>query len=158
MNANEKLIHDFYTAFQNKDFVTMQHSYHPDASFSDPVFQSLTSKEVRAMWEMLLTASKDLKITFSNVKADDAHGSCHWEAWYTFSRTGRKVHNIIDASFDFKDEKILNHRDVFDFWRWSGQALGFSGLLLGWTPIVSNKVRNTARSGLKKFMGKNHVR
>jgi hypothetical protein len=78
---------------------------------------------------------------------------CRWEAWYTFSRTGRKVHNIIDASFEFKDGKILVHQDTFDFWRWTRQALGMPGILLGWTPFMRNKVRVTARNGLKKFMG-----
>ena len=130
----------------------MQSLYHPQAQFSDPVFTSLDSAGVKAMWQMLVTAGKDLRITFQDIKADDKRGSCHWEAWYTFSRTGKKVHNIIDASFEFKDGLILSHRDRFDFWRWSRQALGISGLLLGWSPIVRNKVRDTASSGLRKFM------
>jgi len=130
----------------------MQSLYHPQAHFSDPVFTSLDSSGVKAMWQMLVTAGKDLRITFQDVKADDKSGSCHWEAWYTFSRTGKKVHNIIDASFEFKDGLILNHKDRFDFWRWSRQALGLPGWLLGWSPLVKNKVRNTASSGLRKFI------
>ncbi|HMG88456.1 MAG TPA: nuclear transport factor 2 family protein [Chryseolinea sp.] len=152
MNDNETLIHRFYSAFQNKDYTTMQSLYHPQAHFSDPVFTSLDSSGVKAMWQMLVTAGKDLRITFQDVKADDKSGSCHWEAWYTFSRTGKKVHNIIDASFEFKDGLILNHKDRFDFWRWSRQALGLPGWLLGWSPLVKNKVRNTASSGLRKFI------
>jgi hypothetical protein len=27
----------------------------------------------------------------------DARGMASWEAWYTFSATGRRVHNKIDA-------------------------------------------------------------
>jgi ketosteroid isomerase-like protein len=147
MNSNQDLIRKFYTAFQHKDFLTMQSCYHPDATFSDPVFQNLGSKEVKAMWQMLLTSSKDLRVEFSNVTPN----SCHWEAWYPFSRTGRQVHNIIDASMEFKDGLIYRHKDHFDFWRWSRQALGLSGLVLGWTPIVLNKVRATARKSLDKF-------
>jgi hypothetical protein len=130
----------------------MQGLYHPEAQFSDPVFGSLNSKEVKAMWQMLISAGKDLRIDFNNIKADDMKGSCHWEAWYTFSRTGKKVHNVIDASFEFKEGLILVHQDVFDFWKWSRQALGLAGLLLGWSPILKNKIRATAASGLKKFM------
>ena len=130
----------------------MQSLYHPQAHFSDPVFTSLDSPGVKAMWQMLLTAGKDLRITFQDVKAEGRHGSCHWEAWYTFSRTGKRVHNIIEASFEFKDGLILKHQDRFDFWRWSRQALGLPGWLLGWSPLVKNKVRNTASSGLRKFM------
>jgi len=152
MNTNEKLIRQFYTAFQNKDYVTMQELYHTKASFSDPVFQNLKSQEVKAMWEMLITSGKDLKVTFSNITATETTGTCHWDAWYTFSRTGRKVHNSIDASFEFQDGKIVRHQDAFDFWRWSRQALGLSGLLLGWTPVIRNKVSDLARKSLRKFM------
>jgi len=152
MHENEKLIQQFYTAFQHKDYVTMQELYHPKASFSDPVFHNLKSQEVKAMWEMLVTAGKDLRISFSDVKANDSSGSCHWEAWYTFSRTGRKVHNVINASFEFQDGKILKHQDVFDFWRWSRQALGITGLFLGWTSAIQEKISETARKGLAKFM------
>jgi hypothetical protein len=152
MNAHETLIHQFYSAFQKKDYSTMQNLYHPEAHFSDPVFSSLNSHGVKAMWQMLVTAGKDLKITFKDIQANDNTGTCHWEAWYTFSRTGKKVHNIIDASFEFKDGLILNHKDQFDFWRWSRQALGLPGWLLGWSSFLKNKIQKTAASGLQKFM------
>jgi ketosteroid isomerase-like protein len=154
MNTNEKLIHQFYTAFQHKDYVTMQELYHPKASFSDPVFHNLRSPEVKAMWEMLITSGKDLRVTFGQVSANETTGTCRWEAWYTFSRTGRNVHNIISASFEFQDGKILRHEDTFDFWRWSRQALGISGLLLGWTSVIRSKVSEMARISLRKFMNK----
>ncbi|MEP7356378.1 MAG: nuclear transport factor 2 family protein, partial [Anaerolineales bacterium] len=70
---------------------------------------------------------------------------------YTFS-TGRKVLNIIDAEFQFQAGRIVAHRDRFSFWRWSRQALGPTGLLLGWTPLVHNKVRAIARARLDKFI------
>jgi ketosteroid isomerase-like protein len=152
MHPNEKLIHDFYTAFQQRQYLPMQQAYHPEAKFHDPVFQDLSAAEVRAMWQMLLTSAKDLTVTFSAVQADDHRGACQWEAWYTFSRTGRKVHNIIHAQFLFRDGKIIQHHDTFDLWRWSRQALGFSGILLGWSPMVKNKIRSMAQGGLKKFM------
>jgi ketosteroid isomerase-like protein len=148
----EDLIKQFYTAFNNRDYKTMQDAYHPEAVFHDPVFQQLNAAEVKAMWQMLLTASKDLQVAASDVHAGTGNGSCRWDAWYTFLRTGRPVHNIIQATFEFKDGKIFRHTDDFSFWRWSRQALGTSGLLLGWTPIVQNKVRTTARHNLDKFM------
>jgi len=151
-NANEELIRKFYSAFQRKDFLAMQSCYHPDATFSDPVFRQLSSKEVKAMWQMLLTSSKDLRVEFNTVHAKDNTGSAHWDAWYSFSRTGRRVHNVIVATFEFRDGLIYRHNDHFNFWKWSRQALGLSGAFLGWTPIVSSKVRNTARKSLDKFM------
>ncbi|GHM98563.1 ketosteroid isomerase [Cytophagales bacterium WSM2-2] len=151
----EQLIHRFYKAFQDKDWKTMQLCYHDEIVFNDPVFQNLKGNEAKAMWHMLVEAGKDLTLTFSDIKANAQEGSCHWEAFYTFSKTGKKVHNIIDASFQFKDEKIFRHTDSFDLWRWSRMAMGSSGLILGWTPILRNKVRSIARSNLEKFMKSN---
>ena len=149
---NKKLIDQFYSAFQQMNYTEMQKAYHPDAQFTDPVFGVLNCQEVRAMWEMLLTRGKDLKVTFNNVHATSTTGSCRWEAWYTFSKTGRHVHNIIQSSFDFKDGKSFRQVDSFDLWRWSRHALGLSGILLGWSPMVQNKVRAGARESLKKFI------
>jgi ketosteroid isomerase-like protein len=150
----DSLITHFYEAFKQRDYQTMQQYYHEEARFSDPVFQNLNAQEVRKMWEMLLTSAKDLRIEFRDVQFDGEAGSCHWEAWYTFTATGRKVHNKIDAEFQFKDGKMYRHSDHFDFWRWSRMALGPTGVLLGWSPIVLNKVRKTARGRLERFMSK----
>lgn len=150
--VNSGIIAQFYAAFQQRDYTAMQALYHDDATFHDPVFQLLTSEEVRAMWQMLLTNAKDLTVTFSDIKTDDQSGTAHWEAYYTFTTTNRKVHNKINASFEFKDGKIFRHRDQFDLWRWSRMALGTSGVLLGWSPLVKNKVRRTAQGRLRKFM------
>ena len=148
---NVKVIHTFYTDFQGLDYRGMQEAYHVDAEFSDPVFGLLSSQEVKAMWQMLVTRSTDLKISFSDVQASGSIGKCHWEAWYTFSKTGRPVHNIINASFEFRDGKIYRHDDSFSLWKWSRQALGTSGLFMGWAPWLQNKVRNSARRSLVAF-------
>jgi ketosteroid isomerase-like protein len=158
MQDHEQLIRKFYNAFSNKDYKTMQSCYHPEAVFNDAAFSNLNSQEVKAMWEMLLTSGSDLRIEFRDVKANATTGSCHWEAWYTFSATGRKVHNVIDATFEFKDGKFYRHTDRFNFWRWSRQSLGTAGVLLGWSPMLHNKVRNTAKLRLHKFMEKNSVK
>jgi ketosteroid isomerase-like protein len=151
-NSNENIIHQFYTAFQQCDYVGMQNLYHNDAEFHDPVFQKLNSDEVKGMWQMLLSSAKDLSVSYSNVQVDGDSGTCRWEAVYTFSQTRRKVHNKIYATFEFKDGKIVRHRDTFNLWRWTRMALGLPGVLLGWTPSIQNKIRNTAQDKLKKFM------
>lgn len=130
----------------------MQECYHPDAVFSDPVFLSLSADEVKSMWEMLLTSSGDLKIIFSDIAESGNSETCHWEAFYTFSLTGRKVHNSIDATFVLRDGKIFRHDDHFDLWRWSGMAFGIPGLLFGWTPLMKNKIRAKARRRLDAFI------
>jgi ketosteroid isomerase-like protein len=152
MHTHEKLIRDFFKAFQRNDYRTMQESYHPEASYSDPVFGNLDAAQAKAMWKMLVTSAKDLHITYGDVKANDQEGSCRWDAQYTFSGTGRKVHNQIKSSFVFKDGKIFRHDDHFNFWRWSSMALGGPGLVMGWSPYLLHAVQKRVRGRLEKFM------
>lgn len=152
MHPNQTLLNEFYTAFARRDAATMVSAYADSARFSDPVFPDLDADRVRAMWTMLLARGKDLEVTFRDIQADDVRGRAHWEATYTFGSTGRRVHNVIDAAFEFQDGKIVRHVDSFDLWRWSRMALGLKGALLGWTPLVRNKVRATAARQLAKAM------
>ena len=154
MTDQTNIITQFYAAFQRKDFETMAALYHADATFEDAAFQLKSGKEAGAMWKMLITGGKDLRIEFDQVKMDGQTGAAHWEAWYTFSKTGRKVHNIIEARFEFKDGLIYRHKDHFDFWRWSRQSLGMTGWLLGWSSFLQNKVSNSAMKSLHQFMAK----
>ncbi len=149
---NKALIETFYQAFQNKDYLTMAQCYHPQAHFKDEAFD-LRGAEIAAMWHMLLSRSNDLALTFS-VKEDAGQVTAHWEPKYTFSQSGRFVHNIIDAEFEFKDGKIYRHRDYFDFWRWSRQAIGVPAYLLGWTGFFRNKVSTMANITLQSFITK----
>ena len=142
----------YYAALAQRDWSAMGACYSDTARFSDPVFPDLDASGVRGMWKMLLTGGSDLRITFRILGQSTDGGSCEWEAFYTFSRTGRKVHNIIRSEFELRSGLIVRQRDHFDFWRWSKQALGTSGLLLGWSPIIRNKVRAVAASGLHKTM------
>lgn len=151
MRENVELVERFYDAFARRDYAGMQACYDPAVEFSDPIF-TVRGKRAFAMWHMLTASGSDLRVIHNNVTADLAHGQAHWEAWYTFSATRRRVHNILDASFRFSNGKIVWHRDTFNFWAWSRQALGPTGFFMGWTPIVRNKVRATAGANLDKFV------
>lgn len=152
MSANSELIDRFYTAFAAGDHATMAASYADDATFSDPVFPRLDAQQVRAMWRMFCTSGNEITVTHSDVDASELRGAAHWEAIYAFPKTGRRVHNKIDASFMFLDGKIVSHRDDFNLYRWTRMALGPTGTLLGWTPIVQGQVRSQAASQLRRFM------
>lgn len=154
MHPNAALITRFYTAFQARDAGAMAACYHPDAVFTDAAFGELHGGRIGAMWAMLCSRAKDLEVTFANVTADDEGGEADWEARYTFTQTGRPVHNRIHAKFRFRDGLIVRHDDDFPFWRWARQALGPTGVLLGWTPLVQSKVRSTARAGLDAYVKK----
>ena len=153
MHPNVELLQRFYLAFSRRDYAAMAACYHGQAHFSDEVFD-LNGWQIGAMWRMLCVRGTDLRVEFGKLQADDARGSAHWEAWYSFSLTRRKVHNIIDAEFEFRDGLILRHIDRFDFYRWSRQALGLPGLLLGWTDKLRAKVKGTAASGLQDFIAR----
>lgn len=153
MTANEALIQKFYTAFQQLDYKTMQDCYADEVVFSDPAFGTLQGNEAKAMWEMLCKQAKNFSLSFSAIKAlDEEYNTCNWIATYTFSKTGRKVKNVITAHIRIQQGKITEHTDNFDLWKWSQQALGLPGILFGWTPMLQNKIRQTARMSLEKFM------
>ena len=104
------------------------------------------------MWRMLNDRAADLAIEFGNVAATERDGSAHWEARYTYSATGRPVHNRIAASFEFRDGSIAQHVDRFSLWRWAAMALGMQGTLLGWLPPVRSAIRTRAAEALAAHM------
>ncbi|TSE03625.1 MULTISPECIES: nuclear transport factor 2 family protein [Aquimarina] len=148
----KELIETFYTALNNRDANTMISCYHEDIIFIDPAFGELKSDRAKNMWRMLCKNGKDLKIAFSQVEADENTGKAHWEAWYTFSKTGRPVHNKIDAQFEFMDGKIIKHIDHFSLHRWASQAMGWKGNLLGGTGFFKKKLIQQTNRMLDKFI------
>lgn len=158
MHPNAHTIERFYSAFSQLDAETMAQCYAPDAHFEDAVFALSGKEAVMGMWRMLTEATRSKgrdvwKLEFSGIHADATSGQAHWDAHYRFSATGRMVLNRIDARFTFNEHGLIaTHRDRFNFWSWSRQALGTPGLLLGWTPFLRNKVRQQAQSSLKKYL------
>jgi len=155
MNNHKALIEKFYTAFANQDAATMAQCYHKEVRFEDPVFGKLNFEKASLMWKMLIDRSKgNLKIEFHNVKANENSGSVTWVATYLFSKTNRKVINVIHAYFEFKDGLIIKHTDTFDLWKWSRQAFGFKGLLLGWSAFMQQKIKQQAQISLEQYLKK----
>ncbi|WP_298829981.1 nuclear transport factor 2 family protein [uncultured Piscinibacter sp.] len=150
MHPHAQLIERFYAAFARRDWAGMAACYHPEVHFSDEVFD-LHGADAGAMWRMLVTSGRDLSVDASGIEADDRCGRAHWDARYTFSATGRRVLNRIDARFEFRDALIVRHVDRFDFWAWARQALGLPGLLLGWSSFLKGKVRARAAKSLEAF-------
>ena len=153
MPTNAEMITRFYSAFKKLDYQTMNSCYSEDIVFSDPVFLVLYGDEARYMWEMLCKNAKDFSLTFSNIQhVDEEYSTCNWVATYTFSKTGRKVVNNIKAFMKFKDGKIIEHSDGFRLSTWIAQALGWKGVLFGWTGFMKRTVQKNARKNLKKFI------
>ena len=152
---SKEIMQRFYDAFKDHDASTMSDLYHPEAVFNDPAFQNLNQEQVQGMWRMLIErADGDLAIEYHSLMGDEKMAQCTWEARYKFSKTKRDVHNIIHATMEFKDGLIYRHTDEFNFWRWSKMALGTPGVLLGWSPMLKNKVRKMASHSLNSYMKK----
>ena len=154
MTPNEDLIHHFYTSFKLKDYKGMQECYADNAVFNDAVFKNLNAQQVRCMWQMLISRGKDLNLDFKVLSSTGSQVNAEWTAHYTFSATRRKVVNHIKARFVIENGKIVQHTDTFGFYQWARQALGPTGLLLGWTPFLHRKVQKMAMKGLQDYMGK----
>lgn len=153
MNSNEALITKFYTAFQKRDYSIMQSCYADDIIFNDPAFGILHGDEAKAMWQMLCTNAKDFELSFGNIELlDEEYATCKWTAKYTFSKTGRKVVNNIKAHLRIQNGVITEHTDDFNLYKWSRQALGLPGILLGWSGFMEQKIGNNAKNNLQKFM------
>lgn len=146
------VVRDFYEAFARKDGEGMAAAYGDDVRFSDPVFPDLRGERARAMWRMLCSRSKDLQVSYLIVDANEDEALVRWDAWYTFSKTGRPVHNVVHSVLKLRENRIVQHEDEFDFWRWSRQALGAPGWALGWTPWLRKKIRAEAGIALDAFL------
>ena len=153
-SAGRATIERLYAAFQRLDAETMAACYAPDARFDDEAFSVQGRERIGAMWAMLCDAVKAKGRGVWKLETRDiTERSAHWEPTYRFSATGRMVHNIIDAEFEFDGAGLIKrHRDRFDFWRWARQALGLPGVLLGWTPMLRAKVRAQAAKNLDRFI------
>jgi ketosteroid isomerase-like protein len=159
MNNSEALIETFYKAFANLDAETMVACYHEDIVFEDPAFGVLKGNHAGNMWRMLCESQKgkDFNVTFSNITETTDGGSADWEAYYTFNKTGRKVHNKIKAQFEINDGKIIRHTDHYSLYKWASQAFGITGILMGWTSYFQKKLQQQTNGLLSKFEAKNNL-
>lgn len=155
MTDNARVIDRFYSSFQQRDYKSMNDCYADYIIFSDPVFGLLRGEEVHCMWEMLCRNARDFSLSYSNIQLlDEEYATCDWTASYTFSKTGKKVVNKVKAFMKLADGKIVEHSDAFRLSTWIGQALGWKGVLFGWSGFMKKAVQKNARRSLEKFMKK----
>ncbi|MEO8686882.1 MAG: nuclear transport factor 2 family protein [Solirubrobacteraceae bacterium] len=150
---SEATIQALYSALDGHDGGAAAACYTDDAVFEDPAFGRLTGGAVKNMWRMLAERSADLAVTLGDhgVAADGRTGWAHWSATYTFTDTGRRVRNEIDATYTFSGGLISEQVDRFPLRRWGAQALGAKGAVLGLTPLLSRGVQKQARSNLDAY-------
>lgn len=152
--AHEELVERLYAAMDAGDGESMAACYTEDATFEDPAFGHLEDGRGQAMWKMLCQSSGgNLSVVLLDREVSpNGTGTAHWTADYTFSETGRAVHNDVRATFVFRDGLIAAHRDSFDLRRWAGQALGPVPALLGRTPLLSVMLHRRTAGKLDAFI------
>ncbi|MDZ4824176.1 MAG: nuclear transport factor 2 family protein [Flavobacteriales bacterium] len=152
---NAEVIKNFYESFARGDADEMVSCYSDNIKFTDTAFGELKGDDAKNMWRMLIERSKgNIKITFANVQADDKTGSANWQAEYVFAQTGRKVMNKIEAQFEFSNGKIVRHTDHFNLWKWTQQALGWKGYLLGWSGLMKKQIQAQTNGLLRAYTKK----
>ncbi|MBK9254007.1 MAG: nuclear transport factor 2 family protein [Saprospiraceae bacterium] len=150
---NKALITKFYTAFAEGNANIMADCYAENITFEDPAFGILEGDKAGEMWRMLLERNKNgIKISYRNVTADENTGSAEWIAEYIYTPNKREVVNHISATFQFENGKIVKHTDHFDLWKWSRQALGLQGWMLGWTSFFKQKLQQRTNKMLEKYI------
>jgi ketosteroid isomerase-like protein len=153
MEEQKAIIIQFYDSFKRRDAEGMIACYTSDIVFSDPVFGLLDSDHTKAMWRMLCAQAKDFSLTYGEVELlDDEYATCPWQARYTFSKTNRKVLNIVKAHMRIRDGLICEHSDQFNLYTWTQQAMGVPGWLFGWSNFMQKKIQSNARMRLENFM------
>ena len=95
------------------------------------------------MWHMICDG--DIKTTFKIDEVDDRTAFVTVVDDYTFRAKGRKVHNVIQSRFRFKDGSIVEQRDSCDSRHWASMAIGgVGGFLAGRIPrLRASKARRT---------------
>ncbi|WP_405325501.1 nuclear transport factor 2 family protein [Leeuwenhoekiella sp. LLG6367-2.1] len=155
MHPNEELLNTFYKSFKDHNPKEMTACYGKNITFTDPAFGHIKGDRVRAMWHMLIErGGDDLTIKYEDIQADDYTGSAKWVATYYFGPNRRKVVNHVVGTFYFQNGKILQHTDHFDLWKWSRQALGVKGILLGWSDYMKLKIQQESSKKLSLYLQK----
>jgi len=129
-HPNAGLLHRLFTSLNQHDHQEMAACYHADATFRDIAFDLRGSKQIHAMWHMI--CETDIRASFHLLEVDDRVGHVTLIDDYTFSSTGRAVHNVIDSHFRLRDGLIIEHQDLCDARVWAAMALGgVSGFMAG---------------------------
>lgn len=148
MHPNAIMLNELFNCLNEKDHQRMAAYYDPDARFEDIAFNLRGRKRIHAMWHMI--SETDLRASFKVLHADDRSGDVDLTDDYTFSDTGRGVHNPIRSRFRFRDGVIVEQRDECDALRWGIQALGPVKGRLSW--LFPAKRRSMAMKKLETFI------
>lgn len=132
MHPHEILLRRLFDRLAARDAEGAARCYHRDIFFTDPLFPRVRGDDVRALWVMMFDDVEELRVTLSEVSADQDGGRAAWTATYRLGANGRRMSTSGRSLFAFRDGLVCRHYDHFSLWRWCAAALGPAGAALGW--------------------------
>ena len=90
----------------------------------------------------------DLQIELSDISASLKKGSAHWEAWYSFSKTGRRCIILLMQILNLKILKSSNILIALICISGHPRRWALKGWLLGGTNFLKDKIRQQAHNSL----------
>jgi hypothetical protein len=155
-HPNAMLIDRLFTALTEHQPDTIASCYHPDASFEDIAFRLRGRGEIHDMWRMICLGGSEIVATYEILQADENTARVRLVDDYKFGKDKRRVVNVIDSRFAFRDGLIVEHHDTCDPRAWGAAALGgVPGFIAGRVPFVR---RFMAGMKLKKFLREHPAR
>ena len=138
MHSHTEVLTRLFTALDRHDHEAMAACYAENARFRDIAFKLQGRTRIHAMWHMICDG--DIKTTFKIDEVDDRTGFVTVVDDYTFRAKGRKVHNVIQSRFRFKDGSIVEQQDSCDSRQWASMAIGgVGGFLAGRIPRLRRR-------------------
>ena len=150
MHSNTEVLTRLFTALDRHDHDAMAACYAENASFRDIAFKLEGRTRIHAMWHMICDG--DIKTSFKIDEVDERSAFVTVVDDYTFRAKGRKVHNVIQSRFRFKDGSIVQQQDSCDSRQWASMAIGgVGGFLAGRIPLLRGaKARRTLDTFIEK--------
>lgn len=145
------VVNRFFESYQRSDWQSMARCYHDKASFSDPIYPDLREENIVYLWFSRLSKHQSIDLQYRVVFADERKAQVEWTAISPFNGKAVKIEGL--STFALWDETIVRHVDEFSFVKWSRQAQGLKGWLLGGSRFYQARVQRSARSQLEQVAG-----
>ena len=144
-----QIVQKLYEALSTKNHVAMSALYHPQASFTDGIF-NVRGKKIEGMWHFMGTIAQDFSLKVNSIEEKGDHFEVQWESFYKLGEN--KIHNVLQTKIRFQDNQIIDQQDSFSFYRIASQTGGIKGKLLGWLPAAKESIKGRMLAAFDKFL------
>jgi len=156
---NEDIVKEFLTCYQNHDFLGMHNCLDENVKFSDFACD-IQGTKVRAMWHWFCVPYKERKdpVDVPNFEITSSEGdlvSAEYRVSYFFGAKKRHINYVIKSQFRIQNSKVIEQKDLFGSispYQLAQMLLGFTGQLLGFTPLFRMIVKKKFAKTLSQFM------